>query len=115
MEAVRWKPEMKLCRLIEGIIYPENPAKALFWFVIGYLVVLSIGAATSAEPPLLLIVEQQTVMYGPNGQRVTIPAGAELDVCADELGVLVDYEHTPQVVRVPAPCSERPLFNDGFE
>ena len=67
------------------------------------------------HPPLLLVVEQPTVGYGPDGQRISIPAGAEIDVCIDELGVLLDYDFDLMVVRVPAPCNERPIFSDGFE
>ena len=71
--------------------------------------------ALAIQPPMLLIVEQPTVVYGPSGERIEIPAGAEIDVCADELGILLHYELEPVVVRVPAPCVERPLFSDGFE
>lgn len=71
--------------------------------------------ALAIQPPMLLIVEQPTTVYGPGGERISIPAGAELDVCADELGTLLHYELEPVVVRIPAPCAERPLFADGFE
>ena len=71
--------------------------------------------ALAIQPPMLLLVEQPTTVYGPGGERIEIPAGAEIDVCADELGVLLHYELDPVVVRVPAPCVERPLFSDGFE
>lgn len=71
--------------------------------------------ANAAEPPMLLIVEQDTVVYGPAGERIAIPSGTELDMCADELGMLMHYELEPMVLRVPAPCAERPLFADGFE
>lgn len=71
--------------------------------------------AYAVHPPMLVIVEQDTVVYGPAGERIEIPAGTELDVCADELGMLMHYELDPMVVRVPAPCAERPLFADGFE
>lgn len=70
--------------------------------------------AYAAHPPLLLIVEQDTVLYGPSGQRISIPGGTELDVCAQD-GTLMHYELEPMVIRIPAPCQERPLFADGFE
>lgn len=70
--------------------------------------------AYAVHPPLLLIVEQDTVLYSPDGQRVAISAGTELDVCIGDEGMLV-YELDPVVVRVPAPCHQRPLFADGFE
>ena len=76
---------------------------------------ISILLTLAIQPPMLLIVEQPTVVYGPAGERIEIPAGAELDVCADELGVLLNYELDPVVVRIPAPCPDRPLFADGFE
>ena len=76
---------------------------------------ISILLALAIQPPMLMIVEQPTVVYGPAGERIEIPAGAEIDVCADELGILLHYELEPVVVRVPAPCVERPLFSDGFE
>ncbi len=68
----------------------------------------------TAPPPLVLIVEQETVVYGPNGQRVTIQAASEIDVCASN-GKLLVYEVGAMVVRMPRSCTERPLFADGFE
>lgn len=76
---------------------------------------ISLLLAFALHPPMLLIVEQPTVVYGPGGERIEIPAGAELDMCADELGMLMHYELEPMVIRIPAPCAERPLFADGFE
>lgn len=70
--------------------------------------------AYALHPPLLLIVEQDTVLYAPDGQRIAIPGGTELDVCAQD-NALVIYDLEPVVLRVPVPCSERPLFADGFE
>ena len=81
----------------------------------GNLAVIGLIMALAIQPPMLLIVEQQTIVYGPAGERIEIPAGAELDMCADELGVLMHYELEPMVIRIPAPCMERPLFVDGFE
>lgn len=68
----------------------------------------------ASEPPMLVIVEQETVVYGPGGERIHIPAGAEIDVCVWS-GALLVYELTPMVARIPQPCAERPLFSDGFE
>lgn len=67
------------------------------------------------QPPLLIVVEQPAVVYGPDGQRTYIPAGAEIEACEDELGAVMYYEHDPVVVRIPAPCKEKPLFSDSFE
>lgn len=93
-----------------------------YWRGIGLTVLLSLmllvrcaEPAYALDPPLLLIVEQPTVVYGPAGERIAIPSGTELDMCADELGMLMHYELEPMVVLVPAPCTERPLFADGFE
>jgi hypothetical protein len=91
-----------------------------YWREIGLLFLLLVYIllgrlqAHEYEPPMLLLVEQETVVYGPAGERVHIPAGAEMDVCADGDTLLV-YELAPMVVRVPQPCAERPLFRDGFE
>lgn len=70
--------------------------------------------ALAIQTPMLLIVEQPTTVYGPGGERISIPAGAEIDVCSDGSSLLV-YELDTVVVRIPAPCVERPLFADGFE
>lgn len=75
---------------------------------------LRLPRAEGAEPPLLFLVEQATVVYAPSGERIDIPFGAEIDVCAGPGGMLV-YEFAPRVVRAPYPCRERPLFRDGFE
>lgn len=92
------------------------------WRGIGLTVLLTLmllvrcaEPAYALDPPLLVIVEQPTTVYGQFGERISIPAGAELDVCADDLGMLMHYELEPMVLRVPAPCRERPLFADGFE
>lgn len=71
--------------------------------------------AYAVHPPMLVIVEQDTVLYAPGGERIDIPGGTELDMCADEAGILLRYEIETMVLRVPAPCAERPLFADGFE
>lgn len=75
---------------------------------------LRLPKAEGAEPPLLFLVEQATVVYGPSGERIDIPSGAEIDVCVRD-GTLMVYELATMVVRVPQPCTERPLFRDGFE
>ena len=91
-----------------------------YWREVGLLILLLVyillgrSQAYGHEPPLLLLVEQETVVYGPTGERITIPAGAEIDVCVGG-GMLLVYELAPMVVRVPQPCAERPLFADGFE
>ena len=91
-----------------------------YWREVGLLILLLayvlLGRiqAHGHEPPLLLLVEQETVVYGPAGERIPIPAGSEIDVCADGDTLLV-YELAPMVVRVPQPCAERALFADGFE
>lgn len=92
-----------------------------YWREVGLLFLLMVyillgrSHAQVYEPPMLLLVEQKTVVYGPAGERIYIPAGAEIDMCADEIGMLMHYEIEPMVVRLPQPCAERPLFRDGFE
>ena len=91
-----------------------------YWREVGLLFLLMVyillgrSQAQGHEPPMLLLVEQETVAYGPAGERIPIPAGAEIDVCVGG-GMLLVYELAPMVVRVPQPCVERPLFMDGFE
>lgn len=70
--------------------------------------------AYAAEPPMLVVIEQDAVAYAPGGERISLPAGTELDVCVGG-GALLVYELEPVVIRVPQPCAERPLFADGFE
>lgn len=72
------------------------------------------GGAQGQPPHLLVIIEQTAVMYAPGGQRIDIPAGTELDACEDG-GTLLAYDLGAMAVRIPAPCTERPLFADGFE
>ena len=99
-----------------------NRTLRCYWRGIGLAVLLCLFMLTrcasdqvhAADPPMLLLVEQETVVYGPVGERIPIPAGAEIDVCAGPEGMLV-YEFAPRVVRAPYPCRERPLFSDGFE
>ena len=71
--------------------------------------------ALAVQPPMLMVIENATVAYAPDGERITLPAGSEIDVCEDVTGVLVAYEPAPVVLRVPRPCAERPLFADDFE
>lgn len=71
-------------------------------------------AQTVANKPLVLIVEQDAVAYGPGGVRYYLPAGTELDACAqgnDRIG----YDIPAFMLLVRNPCKERPLFADGFE
>ena len=99
-----------------------NRTLRCYWRGIGLAVLLCLFMLTrcasdqvhAADPPMLLLVEQETVVYGPVGERIPIPAGAEIDVCVGE-GMLLVYELAPMVVRVPQPCAERALFMDGFE
>jgi hypothetical protein len=76
--------------------------------------VIALALALSLQPPMLLRVEQPSVVYAPDGQRISLPAGTELDLCAQD-GALVVYDIPSMTLRAPKPCPERPLFADGFE
>lgn len=75
---------------------------------------IPLALALALYPPMLLRIEQQAVAYTPAGQRISLPAGTELDLCAHE-GALMRYDIPSMTLRVPKPCPERPLFADGFE
>lgn len=75
---------------------------------------ISILLTLAIQPPMLLRIEQPTVVYAPGGLRISLPAGTELDLCAQD-GALVVYDIPSMTLRVPKPCPERPLFADGFE
>lgn len=95
-------------------------ALRIHWREIGLIALLSLVLLTrcdgvrATEPPLLVVIEQDAVAYTPGGQRISLPAGTELDACVGD-GALLVYELGPMVMRIPQPCTERPLFADGFE
>lgn len=64
--------------------------------------------------PLVVVIEQATVAYAPDGARVSLPAGSEIDVCASN-NTMIIYDLLAMAIRVPTPCVERPLFADSFE
>lgn len=65
--------------------------------------------------PLIVMVDEPTVIYTPSGDRISIPAGSEIDACAGAASAVLRYEIEPMIVHVVKPCTERPLFADGFE
>ena len=75
---------------------------------------IALALALALQPPMLLRIEQPAVAYAPDGQRISLPAGTELDLCAQD-GALMRYDIESMTLRVPKPCPERPLFADGFE
>ena len=75
---------------------------------------IALALALSLQPPMLLRIEQPSVVYAPDGQRISLPAGTELDLCAHD-GALLVYDIPSMTLRAPKPCPERPLFADGFE
>lgn len=75
---------------------------------------IALALALSLQPPMLLRIEQPAVAYAPDGQRISLPAGTELDLCAHG-GALMRYDIESMTFRAPKPCPERPLFADGFE
>ena len=99
---------------------------------IKHLLVLSLFAlpAWGTEAPYLVRIEQATVVYAPNGSRIDIPAGSEIDVCITNQQIVttpedgppritykagIEYSPDARSVIVTEPCPERPLFTDGFE
>ena len=75
---------------------------------------IALALALALHPPMLLRIEQPAIAYTPDGQRISLPTGTELDLCAHD-GALVVYDIPSMTFRVPKPCVERPLFADGFE
>lgn len=68
-----------------------------------------------ALAPVEVIVEQDTVAYTLDEQRISIPAGTVIEACIYVDNKVLIYELASKVLRVPAPCDERPIFADGFE
>lgn len=66
-------------------------------------------------PPLIVRLDAPAIAYAPDGSRIALPAGAEIDACASAQNSALDYVLASRVVHVPAPCGERPIFRDGFE
>lgn len=87
-------------------------------FIAGVLLVTD---ARSSTTPMLQIIEKDAILYAPDGTRIAVPAGTELDLCAEEhpapgeSPALVRYDLGAKALLVPEPCAERPLFADGFE
>lgn len=76
---------------------------------------IAMALALALHPPMLLRTEQPAVAYAPDGQRISLPAGTELDLCAGPSNTLVEYDIPSMTLLVKQPCPERPLFADGFE
>ena len=101
-----------------------------YWRCIGLAVLLCLFVLTrcvdspvyAGEPPMLLIFDKPATLYAPNGARIDVPAGTEIDACTSLSacpalpdGCTLDYALDPAVTQIPEPCVERPLFADGFE
>jgi len=54
-------------------------------------VIAPAGAQIRPDTPLIILVEQPTIVYTPTGERIAIPAGAEIDVCSKD-GVRLAYD-----------------------
>lgn len=76
---------------------------------------IALALALALHPPMLLRIEQPAIAYTPGGQRISLPAGTELDLCAGANNSLVVYDILSMTLLVKLPCPERPLFADGFE
>lgn len=75
---------------------------------------IGIALALALQPPMLLVVERPGMAYLPDGQRIELPAGTELDMCVHD-NSLLQYDLQSMTIIIPKPCNERPLFADGFE
>lgn len=66
-------------------------------------------------PPLIVRLDAPAIAYAPDGARIALPAGTEIDACTSAQNSVLDYALASRVVHIPAPCRERPIFRDGFE
>lgn len=83
-------------------------------FLLALICASDAAAQIKPDTPLILLIEQDTIVYTPAGARLAIPAGAELEACSLD-GARLVYDLGAFVIRVPQPCGERPIFIDGFE
>ncbi len=72
-------------------------------------------ALLAAFVPLLFVTEKAVVGYAPDGTRIELPAGTEIDACAAVDGNVFRYDIPSRSIRLLESCKERPLFADGFE
>ena len=72
-----------------------------------------VARAQQPHPPVLAQLQAPGVAYLPDGTRIALPAGAELDNCAVD-GAVDVYDPFARVQPI-LPCAERPIFRDGFE
>ena len=84
----------------------------VFWAVFGNP---AIAQSVTPDPPLIVRLDAAAIAYAPDGTRIALPAGTEIDACASAENSVLDYALASRVVHIPAPCGERPLFRDGFE
>lgn len=73
-----------------------------------------LGLLLAAQVPLMVLLERETVVYAPDGERITLPAGSHFEACSQNNSVL-SYDLAGFLVTVANPCPEKPLFEDGFE
>ena len=62
----------------------------------------------------LIILEQNAVIYEPNGTKHFVPAGSEIELCVKDNTVL-SYDLLGKTFLVPQPCPDTRIFKDGFE
>ena len=58
---------------------------------------IALALALSLQPPMLLRIEQPSVVYAPDGQRISLPAGTELDLCAHDGALLVAGQRSDEI------------------
>ena len=74
--------------------------------------VARVDAGVPADPPYIVRTTADTTAYAPDGQRIALPAGTEIDACGNTPLIL---RTAARVADVAACERERPLFRDGFE
>ena len=71
----------------------------------------------------IVVVDKPATAYAPNGTRIALPAGTEIDACLTpstqpqfpDRMMGIEYNLAQRAIHVPEPCAPRPLFADGFE
>lgn len=74
--------------------------------------VARVDAGVPADPPYIVRITSGTTAYAPDGTRIALPTGTEIDACG---GTPIILRTAARVADVAACQRERPLFRDGFE
>lgn len=72
--------------------------------------------AQVANPPMVVQVDEATVIVTPANTLIVIPAGSRIEACVASNGSTLSYDLAGRVVRVLKPCRDpNTVFKDGFE